>query len=443
MTTVESSVGFDALVARLGATRALTESLAEPLSAADQTVQSMPDVSPTKWHRAHTTWFFEAFVLEPHAAGYRRYDDNYFYLFNSYYEAVGDRYPRVHRGMVTRPGAEEVGRYRRAVDQAVVSFLASCSADQFEFVAPLIELGINHEQQHQELLLMDIKHVLTNNLFDTAYDQRPHRPAAEVKPMAWIERPGGIIDIGVDQFDTQPDAVRFHFDNEGPRHQTLVEPHHLADRLVTCGEWLEFMADGGYDEPRHWLSDGWYTRGSEGWTAPEYWSQPEPDGPWQIHTLTGSRDVDPNEPVCHVSFYEADAYANWAGMRLPTEFEWESATGAPHTNGAELHDGSDGSPPVPASALHPVGVGVGDNDGRIRQLFGDCWEWTASAYRPYPRYRAPEGAVGEYNGKFMINTMVLRGGSALTPAGHVRPTYRNFFPPRTRWHLSGVRLAKD
>ncbi|MEM9131095.1 MAG: ergothioneine biosynthesis protein EgtB [Actinomycetota bacterium] len=428
------------VIRRLFETRDITEALGAPLSEADQTVQSMPDCSPTKWHRAHTTWFFETFVLGPHLAGYEPFDENYSYLFNSYYEQVGERYPRPRRGLVTRPGIEGIARYRRHVDDALHRLLDDADAETAAELAPLIELGINHEQQHQELLLMDIKNALTANLFDTAYDQRPHEPVGEVGPVGWHRLEGGTVSVGLEPVAPE-ETGSFRFDNEEPRHDVLVPSFELADRLVTCGEWLAFMEAGGYDEPTLWLSDGWYTRLSEEWQAPLYWSRSD-DG-WWIHTLTGSRPVDPNEPVCHISFYEADAYANWAGARLPTEFEWEhAALTARSTTGALLaSDAIDGMSAVDSSRLHPDGAGR--PSGALRQLIGDCWEWTGSPYRPYPGFSAPEGAIGEYNGKFMINTMVLRGGCALTPAGHERPTYRNFFHPHTRWHLSGVRLARD
>ena len=454
MTTVEAPSRLGALTRQLESVRTVTEALAEPLSEADQTVQSMPDTSPTKWHRAHTTWFFETFLLLPFSPGYEPFDPNFNFLFNSYYEAVGARYPRPRRGMVTRPGPARIGEYRRAIDDALATLAADIEGGRVpevdaEAIATLIELGIHHEQQHQELLLMDSKHVLANNLFDTAYHHRPHALAADPGPMGWVPRPEGVIEVGFDPGTGAPQGPvggapagsPFHFDNEGPRHRALLHPHQLADRLVTCGEWLEFMADGAYQNPQLWLSDGWYTARDEGWTAPLYWT--ETDGGWEIHTLTGTRPVDPNEPVCHVSFYEADAFATWAGARLPTEFEWEGAATGPYRTGAFLasHD-PDGASTVAASALHPQSAPAGE-PGVIRQLFGDVWEWTGSPYRPYPGYRVPDGAVGEYNGKFMINTMVLRGGCALTPPGHVRSTYRNFFHPHTRWHLSGVRLARD
>lgn len=464
MTIVEPADRLGAIAGELATTRAFTEALAQPLSEADQTAQSMPDTSPTKWHRAHTTWFFEAFVLGPLGSGYEPFDPNFSYLFNSYYEAVGDRYPRPRRGMVTRPGVAGIEAYRRSVDQALGELVEACGqgrSDRFDrpTIAALIELGIHHEQQHQELLLMDIKHVLANNLFDTAYRPRAHQPVADPGPLGWVDHPGGLVEVGFDpRRGADPDwpdghpsnpsgepgpVSSFRFDNEGPCHQALVPPHALADRLITCGEWLAFMADGGYRNPQLWLSDGWYAARERDWTAPEYWA--EDDGGWVVHTLNGTRPVDPNEPVCHLSFYEADAFATWAGARLPTEFEWEAATTGPWTPGAFLapHQPPSSST-LDASALHPGSAcGGGGSGGVVRGLFGDCWEWTGSPYRPYPGYQVPDGAVGEYNGKFMINTMVMRGGCAFTPPGHIRSTYRNFFHPHTRWHLSGVRLARD
>jgi ergothioneine biosynthesis protein EgtB len=439
------------LADRFRASRQLTEELASVLSVEDQTVQSMPDVSPTKWHRAHTTWFYETFVLGHPEVGQVPRDPAYSYLFNSYYEAVGERHPRPTRGLVTRPGVAEIGRYRAEVDESMAPVVDEATDDPDHPLRALIELGINHEQQHQELLLMDIKHVLSLGFMDTAYFPVGAAGASvgpvdgtwpDPGPMGWVPGPDGVVGVGVAGAATAG-GEGFHFDNEGPHHQVFLPPHRLADRLVTCGEWLEFMADGGYEEPRLWLSDGWFRRQAEGWEAPLYWRR---DGEgWVQHTMAGTRPVDPAEPVCHVSFYEADAFAAWTGYRLPTEFEWEvAASGAdpadPEANllwwagdgGESVHDRN----PFHPRLAPPV-------DGSLRQLFGDCWEWTASPHRPYPSFRAAEGAVGEYNGKFMINTMVLRGGCAFTPAGHVRGTYRNFFHPHTRWHLSGVRLAQD
>jgi ergothioneine biosynthesis protein EgtB len=407
--------------------RGLTEALAAPLGPEDQTVQSMPDVSPTKWHRAHTTWFFETFVLERFAPDLAPFDPAYRMLFNSYYEGVGPRYPRTQRGSISRPGAAEVGDYRRAVDAHVVELLAGPLGEGAD-LAELIELGLHHEQQHQELLLMDIKHVLSLNPLQPVY-----RPIARIRTtgatsatgateLGWVDVAGGLVEVG-------SDAREFCFDNETPRHPVYVEPFAVADRLVTNGEWQAFVDDDGYRRADLWLSDGWYAVQGGGWESPLYW-QREGDG-WVEHTLGGTRDVDPAEPVCHVSHYEADAYARWAGARLSTEFEWEHAacvTGVAPCRPFDL----DGLHPAPSS---PAAV--------LRQLFGECWQWTASAYLPYPGFAPAAGAVGEYNGKFMSGQMVLRGSCAFTPPGHARPTYRNFFPAHARWPLTGVRLARS
>ncbi|RMH87192.1 MAG: ergothioneine biosynthesis protein EgtB [Actinomyces sp.] len=409
------------LTERYRAVRALTEQLAAPLSAEDQTVQSMPDVSPTKWHRAHTTWFFETFCLNGNLPGYRPVDPAYAYLFNSYYEQVGARHPRPQRGLVTRPGIAEIAEYRRRVDEAMDDLLERVVPGRPDLAA-LVELGLHHEQQHQELLLMDIAHVLSVNPTRPLYDERPVPEPGRPDEAGWVAHPGGIVSIG-------HTGEGFAFDNEGPRHEVLLRPFAVADRLVTCGEWLEFMADDAYRTPTLWLSDGWYTVQAEGWESPAYWHRT--DEGWFVHTLTGFRPVDPAEPVVHVSYYEADAFARWSGHRLPTEFEWEAVAVSVPVEGNLL----------PAGYLHPRPAPPAD--GRPRQLFGDVWEWTASAYQPYPGFRPAPGAVGEYNGKFMVDQQVLRGGCAVTPGGHVRPTYRNFFPARARWHFGGVRLAAD
>jgi ergothioneine biosynthesis protein EgtB len=414
-------VDRDDLDRRYREVRARTERLAQPLSAEDQTVQTMPDVSPTKWHRAHVTWFFETFVLSGHEPGFAKFDDSYWYLFNSYYESVGERYPRPDRGLITRPGVEDVRRYRSTVDERVRALLTSLPEPVLAGVRPVVELGFHHEQQHQELLLMDIKHVLSHNPLAPVY--LPAKLAtATPTPMGWVDVPGGLVEVGYA-------GDGFHFDNEGPRHRVFLEPYRLADRLVTNGEWLEFMADGGYRRHELWLSEGWHLSRAQGWRAPLYWIS---DGDsWYQHTLGGTRPVDPDEPVCHVSFYEAEAYASWAGARLPSEAEWEHAA---VLSGREVAGNF-----ADSGAYHPVPAGP--PDGGLRQLYGDCWEWTSSAYHPYPGYRPPAGAIGEYNGKFMANQMVLRGGCAFTPPDHARPTYRNFFPHHSRWMLSGVRLA--
>jgi ergothioneine biosynthesis protein EgtB len=360
-------------------------------------VQSMPDVSPTKWHRAHTTWFFETFLLRPNVTGYRVFDDAFAYLFNSYYEGVGPQHARAERGLLSRPGAEEIGAYRAHVDQAMASLLSSELAPA---VCDLVQLGIVHEEQHQELLLMDIKHVLSVNPLRPAY--RRHEPVPRTaSALGWIEHDGGLVEIGAD-------GHGFAFDNEGPRHRVWLEPFAFADRLVSCGEWEAFIDDGGYRRPELWLSDGWAMVNGEGWGAPLYWH----DGPdWQVFGLGGSRPLDEHAPVRHVSYYEADAYARWSGSRLPTEAEWET-----------------------------VAAGPGAADGL--ELFGEAWQWTASDYAPYPGFAPAPGAVGEYNGKFMVSQHVLRGSSQLTTPGHERVTYRNFFAPSARWAMSGVRLAR-
>ena len=398
------------------AVRDLTEALAGPLSPEDQTVQSMPDVSPTKWHRAHTTWFFETFVLAPHLEGYRPYDEQFSYLFNSYYEAIGDRHPRVERGLVSRPSADEVARYRTHVDAALDELDRHGTTPE---VAALIELGLHHEQQHQELLCMDITHVLSMHPFSPTYRLRPPTPG-DAPTASWVEHPGGVVEVG-------HDGDGFAFDNEGPRHEVLLRPFAIADRLTTCGEWLGFIEDGGYRRPELWMSDGWATATSQGWEAPLYWRHD--DGAWTDFGLGGRHAVDASAPVSHVSWYEADAFARWSGARLPTESEWEVAAPEP-APGAHL----DLDVLAPRAASRSVDP---------QQWFGELWQWTESAYRPYPGFRAASGAIGEYNGKFMVNQQVLRGSSCATPPGHARRTYRNFFAPGSRWMYSGVRLARD
>ncbi|MFL5262770.1 MAG: ergothioneine biosynthesis protein EgtB [Anaeromyxobacteraceae bacterium] len=402
---------------RFCAVRARTAALAAPLSPEDMVVQSMPDASPAKWHLAHTTWFFEAFLLAPREPGFAPFHPRYTFLFNSYYEAVGPRHPRPRRGLLTRPSAAEVMAYRAAVEERVLALVAR-GLDRD--AAAILELGLHHEQQHQELLLTDVKHLLFQNPLRPAYAPRLAAGSPSAPPLAWTEYPGGVQEIG-------HAGPGFAFDNEGPRHRVFVEPFAIASRAVTAGEWRAFVEDGGYRTPALWLSDGWAKVQAEGWEAPLYWERD--GGAWTLFTLHGVRPLEPAEPVAHVSLYEADAYARWSGARLPTEEEWELAAGGAVEEGA-LADGG---------RYHPAVAGR----GRPAQLLGDVWEWTRSAYAPYPRFRAAEGALGEYNGKFMSGQVVLRGGSCATPAGHVRPTYRNFFPPEARWQFSGVRLARE
>ena len=411
--------------------RATSLALAAPLSAEDQCIQSMPDASPTKWHLAHTTWFFETVLLQAHAQGYQQahaqgyqpFDPRFHYLFNSYYEALGPRHPRPHRGLLTRPAVDEVHAYRRHVDEAVIALLDGGVAEKdWAAIEPIVTLGLNHEQQHQELLLTDILHALSCNPLLPAYKPAsgPALRLAAVPPaVRWLSQPGGLIEVG----HAGPD---FSFDNETPRHQALLQPYAIADRLVNCGDYAQFIADGGYQRAELWLSDGWAAVQAQGWRHPAYWvahddprlglgSQQQQQPPlqsnagWHVFGLHGVRPMEADAPVSQLSFYEAAAYAEWAGARLPTEFEWEAAFDAPG----------------------------------IAQMTGHVWQWTRSSYDPYPGFRPMPGIAAEYNGKFMVGQLVLRGGSVATPAGHSRPSYRNFFPPAARWQFSGLRLAKD
>jgi ergothioneine biosynthesis protein EgtB len=413
--------------------RAFSERLCEPLHTEDYVVQSMPDCSPTKWHLAHVSWFFETFLLQPSLPGYRSLHPQYTYLFNSYYNAVGQRHCRPKRGLISRPTVEETYRYRAYVDEHVLELLDRADASLLAKIEPVLVLGLHHEQQHQELLLTDLKHMLAENPLHPVYRPRVDESARPAASLEWHDYPGGLAWIGLGSSSAQSprgrsfsetDAFgRFSFDNEGPRHQTLLQPYQLASRLVTNAEYLAFMADGGYQRPELWLSAGWATVQEQAWQAPLYWDQLD-DG-WASFTLHGFEPIDAAQPVCHLSYYEADAYARWADARLPTEFEWEAAAAdqAMHGNFVE------------SELYHPAAGGT--------SLYGDVWQWTSSSYAPYPGYRPAPGAIGEYNGKFMVNQYVLRGGSCATSASHIRPTYRNFFPADARWQFMGLRLARD
>jgi ergothioneine biosynthesis protein EgtB len=413
----------DAFRHRLFQTRKLSIELASPLSAEDMAVQAMDDASPTKWHLAHTSWFFETFVLTPYLPGYQLFDEAFNYCFNSYYEHQGPRQPRPKRGLLTRPPLERILAYREHVDLALAQLLAEQPAASPDWMQRL-EIGTNHEQQHQELILTDILALFAANPLRPAYRAaRFGSPSARLEPPQWLDFIGGVFEIG-------HEGSGFAWDNEQPRHDALLRPFRLADRPVTNWEWLEFIDDGGYDTPTLWLSDGWATVNRENWRAPLYWEWR--DAEWLEMTLEGLQPLRLDAPVAHVSYYEADAFARWSGNRLPTEFEWEVAAAMAREEGNFLETAA--LRPRPAEPL---------SDGSPRQMFGDVWEWTQSAYLPYPGYRAPEGALGEYNGKFMVGQQVLRGGSCATPEHHIRASYRNFFYPHQRWQFTGLRLATE
>lgn len=400
--------------------RRATEELAQGLSAEDCAIQSMPDASPVKWHLAHATWFFETFLLAPRDPEYRSFDPAYRTLFNSYYNAVGERHPRSERGMLSRPGLDEIRAYRGHVDEAMRAMLARGSSAA---IAGLVELGLHHEQQHQELILTDVKHLLSRNPLKPAYRKRWPLTQIRACEPRWLGFEGGLHEIGHAASD-------FCFDNETPRHRVWLDPFEIASQPVTHGDFINFIADGGYRRPELWLSAGWDAVTARGWQAPQYWEHR--DGSWYSFTLHGEVPVDPNTPICHVSFFEAEAFARWAKARLPTEAEWEVAAGDAPRAGNFLESG----------ALHPLALREAPPDGTLAQAFGDVWEWTRSEYGPYPGFQPVAGAVGEYNGKFMCGQYVLRGGSCATPATHIRATYRNFFPPDARWQFSGLRLAR-
>lgn len=428
----------DALPERFAAVRQQTLALVEPLTPEDCQAQSMPDASPAKWHLAHTAWFFETFVLERFEPGFRPFDPAFRVLFNSYYQAVGPQHPRPARGLLTRPTLDEVRAYRAAVDARVRALLARHGQARDPALADLVTLGLHHEQQHQELILTDLKHLLWHNPLRPAYRSRRPPAAAGPVPLGWVGFDGGEVEIG---HDPALDGG-FAFDNETPRHPVRLLPFEIATRPVTHGDWLAFVDDGGYRRPELWLSMGWdWVRAGQR-EAPLYWFREDPgaaDAPWRAFTLQGPVPLDPHTPLPHLSYFEADAYARWAGARLPTEAEWEHAARSAPMAGGRTGAGAGGHF-ADRGAFHPLPDAGGPG---LRQLWGDLWEWTSSAYAAYPRYRPAVGAVGEYNGKFMCNQFVLRGGSCATPAGHVRASYRNFFPPDAQWQFSGLRLARD
>jgi ergothioneine biosynthesis protein EgtB len=427
ITTLERSVALDRapLADDFRRVRAFTETLCVPLETEDYVVQSMPDCSPTKWHLAHVSWFFETFILGPNVAAYESLHPQYTYLFNSYYNAIGERHCRPKRGLISRPTVKDTYRYRAYVNEHMLDLLETADDGLLERIAPLIVLGLNHEQQHQELLVTDLKNVLAANPLHPVYVGRESAGVSRVPALRWVGFDGGLAWIG-------HDGQSFAFDNEGPRHQQFIQPFQLASRPVTNAEYMAFMADTGYQRPELWLSAGWALSQDNAWEAPLYWEQH--DGRWFAMTLAGLQAVDPAEPVTHVSYYEADAYAHWAGARLPTEAEWEVASADVPMVGNFVETGR----------YHPAPLDIStDGEAGLQRMFGDNWEWTQSSYSPYPGFKPAPGAVGEYNGKFMVNQYVLRGGSCATAQDHIRRTYRNFFPADARWQFMGLRLARD
>ena len=414
------------LIERFRGVRGTTMRLTEPLSAEDMVVQAAACASPTKWHLAHTTWFFETFVLGRFRRGYREYDERFGYLFNSYYNTVGPMHPRSYRGLLTRPGIGEVMAFRDTIDERVEALIGSCDDEEtYAELAEMIELGLHHEQQHQELVLTDAKLLLhANPLLPSYAETEAPGSAAEAGAMGWLGFDGGVVEIG-------REGEGFAYDNEGPRHRRFLEPYALADRTVTNAEFLAFVEDGGYERAALWLDEGWSWVGAHGVRHPLMWR--ESDDGWREFTLYGERALDPHAPACHLSFFEADAFARWSGARLPTEVEWEHACEGLPVEGCF----------VESRALHPIGAGASTGTCALRGMFGSVWEWTRSAHEPFPGYAPPPGAIGEYNGKFMCGQFVLRGGSVATSVSHIRPTYRNFFEPDARWQFTGVRLARS
>ncbi|MCH7973153.1 MAG: ergothioneine biosynthesis protein EgtB [Bacteroidetes bacterium] len=410
------------LIERFKNVRSFSEELAKPLKTEDFVIQSMPDVSPTKWHLGHVSWFFEAFILNKVLKNYKSVDTKYTYIFNSYYVLIGERFVRANRGLLSRPTVEEVFNYRKFVNENLIEFLENCSDEIFEKYAPIVEVGLNHEQQHQELLLTDIKHVLSFNPLNPVYSSI-NLPESNSQQLSWQTFDEGVFQIG-------NTGTKFCYDNETPLHKEYIQPFQLATRLVTNQEYIEFIEAGAYKKQELWLSDGWATLEAENWVAPLYWKKI--DGKWWHFTLTGLKEVFPYEPVSHVSYYEAEAYSRWADGRLPTEAEWEVAADNIEIEGNFVDD----------RYFHPITYN-NSNGIKLSQIYGDVWEWTQSAYLPYPGYKPLPGALGEYNGKFMSGQMVLRGGSCATYSNHIRKTYRNFFPPHSRWQFMGIRLARN
>jgi ergothioneine biosynthesis protein EgtB len=425
-TTERPTSDIATLVQAYTATRKASETFAAPLAIEDYMLQAMDDVSPTKWHLAHVSWFFETFLLKPYLSGYKPLEERYEYLFNSYYNTVGPQYDRPSRGLISRPTVAEVYAYRKHVDDHMLALFEQASPAVAEEIAPLVELGVNHEQQHQELMVTDLKYNLAINPFRPAYHDRVIPRGVATPALSWVEHVGGVVQTGWD-------AAGFAFDHESPRHDTLLHPHRIASRLVTNGEYLAFIADGGYQRHELWLSQGWAKVNAEGWKAPLYWEQI--DGEWWHYTLSGMQKVDEHAPVVHVSYLEADAYAGWAGKRLPSEDEWEH-----HAEGLAIEGNF-----ADDRLYHPLPLDTGHAApaGELAQMYGDVWEWTSSAFLQYPGFTPLEGGPGEYNGKFMMSQMVLRGGSVATPQNHMRTTYRNFFYPPDRWQFKGFRLAED
>jgi ergothioneine biosynthesis protein EgtB len=423
-TTQTSRARSCRLIEQFRRVRDFSTCLCRSLQPEDYVVQSMPDVSPTKWHLAHTSWFFETFVVKVWMPRYRSEVPQYAYLFNSYYNAAGDMHRRDLRGLISRPTVAETYRFRESIDQCVIKLIEDADDALVMEIEPVLTLGVHHEQQHQELLVTDIKHVFSQNPLYPVFQPSAAEPTGKVAPQHFVEFDEATVMIG-------HDGAGFSYDNEGPRHRALVPVFSLSNRLITNGEYLAFMEARGYTRPEFWLSLGWTTVNEQRWQAPLYWVQR--DGTWWNFTLSGFRPVNESEPVTHVSYFEADAYANWDGARLPTEFEWEHAASDLPIEGNF----------VDAQHFHPVPAVSANGENALLQMFGDVWEWTRSAYLPYPGYRTVPGALGEYNGKFMCNQMVLRGGSCATSRSHIRPTYRNFFQPEKRWQFTGIRLARD